>query len=122
MTPFEMTFDKVCDAIRSACTECDLRCRRADDIWDQAEVIQDIFSLIYRSRIVVCDFSKRNPNVLYEAGIAHTLGKPVIPVVQNPDDIPFDLRHLRFIKYHDNGEGREKLKRDVVLKLRGIIG
>lgn len=122
MMPFEMPFNKVSDTIRKACADCDLRCQRADNIWDQAEVIQDVFSLIYRSRVVVCDFSKRNPNVFYEAGIAHTLGKPVIPIVQNPEDIPFDLRHLRFIKYHDNGEGREKLRREVVQKLRTVIG
>lgn len=122
MMPFGMSFDRVSEAIRKSCTECDLRCQRGDDIWDEAEVVQDVFSLIYRSRVVVCDFSTRNPNVFYEAGIAHTLGKPVIPIVQNPEDIPFDLRHLRFIKYHDNGEGREKLKRDVAQKLRAIIG
>jgi hypothetical protein len=122
MMPFEMAFDKVYEAIRKACGECELRCQRADDIWDQAEVVQDVFSLIYRSRVVICDFSKRNPNVFYEAGIAHTLGKHVIPIVQNPEDIPFDLRHLRFIKYLDNGEGREKLKRDVAQKLGTTIG
>jgi hypothetical protein len=77
---------------------------------------------MYRSRLVVCDFSKRNPNVFYEAGIAHTLGKPVIPIVQNPEDIPFDLRHIRFIKYHDNREGREKLQHDIEQKLLNIIG
>jgi hypothetical protein len=99
-----------------------LRCQRADDIWDQAEVIQDVFSLIYRSRVVVCDFSNRNPNVFYEAGIAHTLGKPVVPIVQNAEHIPFDLGHLRFIKYHDNREGRNKLGRSVAQKLRAIIG
>jgi hypothetical protein len=122
MMPFDAGFAKVYEAIGKACMGCDLRHQRADDIWDEAEVIQDVFSLIYRSRVVVCDFSKRNPNVFYEAGIAHTLGKPVIPIVQNPEDIPFDLRHIRFIKYHDNGEGREKLKRDIEQKLRSIIG
>jgi hypothetical protein len=122
MMPFEMEFNAVSKALRQACTACSLRCQRADDIWNEAEVIQDIFSLIYRSRIVVCDFSGRNPNVFYEAGIAHTLGKPVIPIVQNPDDIPFDLRHIRFVKYHNNNEGRLNLARDVQQKLGAIIG
>ena len=122
MMPFDLGFAKVYEAIGEACAACDLRHQRADDIWDEAEVIQDVFSLIYRSRVVVCDFSKRNPNVFYEAGIAHTLGKIVIPIVQSTDDIPFDLRHIRFIKYHDNGEGRDNLKRDIEQKLRSIIG
>lgn len=121
MMPFEMSFDRVHNAVKAACGSAALRCLRADSIWDEAEVIQDIFSLIYRSRIVVCDFSGRNPNVFYEAGIAHTLGKTVIPIVQNADDIPFDLRHIRFIKYLNNGEGREGLKKVISAKLAAIV-
>jgi hypothetical protein len=122
MMPFDMPFNGVCAAIRKACDDCDLRCQRADDIWNEAEVIQDVFSLIYRSRVVICDFSKKNPNVFYEAGIAHTLGKIVIPIAQNADDVPFDIRHMRYIKYLDNSEGREKLRKDISQKLRTIIG
>jgi hypothetical protein len=121
MMPFDASFTSIYKAVKSACDDHALRCRRADDIWDEAEVIQDIFSLIYRSRIVVCDFSGRNPNVFYEAGIAHTLGRTVIPLVQNAGDIPFDLRHIRFIKYLNNGEGREELKKDLSTKLKRII-
>jgi hypothetical protein len=121
MMPFEMSFDRVYNAVKAACGTAALRCLRADDIWDEAEVIQDIFSLIYRSRIVVCDFTGRNPNVFYEAGIAHTLGKTVIPIVQSTDDIPFDLRHFRFIKYLNNGEGREALTKAISAKLAAII-
>jgi hypothetical protein len=86
------------------------------------EVIQDVCSLIYRSRVVICDFSGRNPNVFYEAGIAHTLGKVVIPIVQNAEDIPFDLRHIRFIRYLNNNEGRQVLADAITEKLRSIVG
>jgi hypothetical protein len=75
---------------------------RADDFWEHQAVIQDIVNLIARSRIVICDCSGRNPNVFYEAGIAHTLGKEVILITQNENDIPFDLRHLRYIRYLKN--------------------
>lgn len=122
MMPLDMSFKAVYEALKAACGAVELRCQRADDIWDEAEVIQDIFSLIYRSRVVICDFSGRNPNVFYEAGIAHTLGKLVIPIVQNEGDIPFDLRHIRYIKYLDNNEGRELLTNDIAAKLRTIIG
>jgi hypothetical protein len=121
MMPFDARFSDVFKAIKSASAEQSLRCQRADDIWDEAEVIQDVFSLIYRSRVVVCDFTERNPNVFYEAGIAHTLGKTVLPIVQNPADIPFDLQSLRFISYLDNREGRKALKDAVSAKLKGIV-
>ena len=37
--------------------------------------------------------------MFYETGIAHTLGKHVIPITQSSDDVPFDLRHHRYILY-----------------------
>lgn len=122
MMPFSMEFDAVFDAIKAACGIQNLRCQRADHIWDAPEVIQDVFSLIYRSHAVVCDFSGRNPNVFYEAGIAHTLGKTVVPIVQNRNDVPFDLGHIRYISYHDNAEGREALTAALADKLGQLAG
>jgi hypothetical protein len=55
-------------------------------------------SLIYRSKIVVCDFSSQNPNVFYEASVAHILGKHVIPIAQNANDVPFELRYHRYVR------------------------
>jgi len=105
MMPFEARFDGVHAAIRDAAAQVGLTCGRADNIWEHSVVIQDIFALIYRSTIVVCDFTGKNPNVFYEAGIAHVLGRHVVPITQQPDDIPFDLRHHRYSTYHANGEG-----------------
>jgi hypothetical protein len=121
MMPFEMKLDDVYKTIRRACETVGMTCQRADDVWEETEVIQDVFSLIYRSRIVVCDFSGRNPNVFYETGIAHTLGKPVIPLVQSDADAPFDLHHHRFIKYHNNGEGLGVLGGKLVARLKTLI-
>ena len=109
MMPFDASFNDVYTAIKTAADEVGLRCRRVDDIWENAEIIQDVVSLIDHSNIVVCDCSTRNPNVFYEIGIAHTLGREVILIAQSKEDVPFDLRHLRFIKYLNNDEGRSKL-------------
>lgn len=110
MMPFHPAFTPVYDNIKNAANNSGLTCLRADDIWNHSTVIQDIFSLIFESFIVVCDFTGKNPNVFYEAGIAHTLGKHVIPITQSEQDIPFDLQHHRYIKYLNNGEGLEKLR------------
>lgn len=109
MMPFDARFDAVHAAIKDAAEAAGLRCRRADDIWENPAVIQDVVTLIDRSKIVVCDCSDRNPNVFYEAGIAHTLGREVILITQSDEDIPFDLRHLRYVKYLNNAEGRAAL-------------
>ena len=77
--------------------------------------------MIFRSRVVVCDFSGSNPNVFYETGIAHTLGKHVIPITQSSDDVPFDLRHHRYILYLNNGEGRAKLQQHLQRRLARLF-
>lgn len=85
-------------------------------------MIQDVFSLIFQSYIVVCDFSGKNPNVFYEAGIAHTLGKHVVPITQSDQDIPFDLKHHRYAKYHNNGEGLQKLTETLISRFKTLAG
>jgi hypothetical protein len=122
MMPFSADFDLVYESIRQAATGAGFRCRRADDIWENAAIIQDVVSLIDRSRIVVCDCSNRNPNVFYEAGIAHTLGREVILISQNEQDLPFDLRHLRYIRYLDNNEGRVALTAALQARMITILG
>ena len=114
MMPFHPNFDEVYAALKCTAEAAGLRCRRADDIWENPAIIQDVVSLIDRSTMVICDCTGRNPNVFYEIGIAHTLGRDVILITQSEADIPFDLRHLRYVKYLNNGEGlaalTEKLK------------
>jgi hypothetical protein len=109
MMPFHPSFTPVYETLQRTAQVFGLRCRRADDIWENPAVIQDVVSLIDRSRVVICDCSTRNPNVFYEIGIAHTLGREVILITQSVEDIPFDLRHLRFVQYLNNGEGLNQL-------------
>jgi hypothetical protein len=68
MMPFDAGFTAVYDSIMAATEKVRLRCRRADDIWENPAIIQDIVSLIDRSRVVICDCTGRNPNVFYEIG------------------------------------------------------
>jgi hypothetical protein len=122
MMPFDAAFNSVYESIRAAGDNVGLRTRRADDIWENPEIIQDVVSLIDRSRVVICDCTGRNPNVFYEAGIAHTLGREVILITQANHDIPFDLRHLRYVLYLNNGEGRAALTVALQGRMQTILG
>ena len=99
MMPMNSDFKKVYKTIRKAVTDLDLKCKRADDIWQSAAIMQDVVDLITASRVVIVDCSQENPNVFYEMGIAHTLGRDVIPITQSDTDVPFDISHLRYVKY-----------------------
>jgi len=118
MMPFRRELDPVFQAITRASESNGLRCLRADDIWEESAIIQDIFNLVFRAQVVVVDFTGRNPNVMYETGIAHTLGKHVVPISQSLDDVPFDMTHHRVLKYLPNTEGFAKLEASLAAKLK----
>ena len=122
MMPFSGGFGSVYEAIRTELIGEGYECARADDFWLHAHIMQDIVELICTSRVVICDLSGKNPNVFYEAGIAHSLGKEVILITQSMEDVPFDLRALRCVTYLNNNEGRRKLAEDVAARLRTITG
>lgn len=120
MSPFTASFEPVFETVNSASVMNGMRTLRAKDIWSHSVVIQDVFSLIYKAQIVVCDFTGKNPNVFYEAGIAHTLGKHVVPITQSVTDIPFDLQHHRYLPYLNNVEGRAELQRALAERFRAL--
>jgi hypothetical protein len=120
MMPFSAEFAPVYAAIRKACATADLRCLRVDDIWEESIIIQDIINLIFRANIVIVDFTAKNPNVMYETGIAHTLGKHVVPISQSLSDVPFDLTHHRILKYLPNQQGLNSLEASLAGRLQQV--
>ena len=99
----------------------DLTVGRADDFFTAHSVMEDVWKAVYRSRAVIADCTTRNPNVFYEIGMAHTVGKPVILITQDESDIPFDLRHLRYIVYAYTPPGMEIFEHKLRLTLQEIL-
>lgn len=87
------------DHILKITNELDISCKRGDDFFSANSVINDVWSAIFHAELCIVDCTGRNPNVFYELGIAHTLGRPAILIAQDISDIPFDVRHLRIIIY-----------------------
>ena len=96
-------------------------CLRADDIYDNQPIIEDIWQHINEARLILAELSGRNANVFYEAGIAHTVGKEVILITQSMDDVPFDLRHLRCIVYDYTPKGIMNLEKNLINTVMHIL-
>ena len=122
MMPFNAGFTPVYESMKAGVEAAGMRCLRADDIWERDHILDDVLSLIWRARVVIADLSGKNPNVFYEVGIAHTLGRDTILVAQSMDDIPFDLQGIRALKYLNNGEGRDALTKGIATRLNTITG
>ncbi len=96
--------------------------RRADEIFGSQPVMNDIWDAINEAYIIVADVTGRNPNVMYEIGMAHTVGKKVIILTQTMDDVPFDLRHIRCIVYEDSPVGLAELRRVITVTIQYEAG
>lgn len=115
--PFRDRFNGVYhNIVRPIATSLNLTVKRGDDFTSvRGAIMQEVWAALNACRLVIVETTEVNANVYYELGIAHTLGKPAILLTQNRDvqDIPFDIRHLRFIVYDNTIEGGEKLAQDL---------
>jgi nucleoside 2-deoxyribosyltransferase len=62
-------------------------------------IMNQVWDYIRHADAVIADVTGRNPNVLYEAGMAHALGKPVVLLLQETETAPFDIAAERRIPY-----------------------
>ena len=121
MMPFKNEFNPIYETIKATCASLNLKTLRVDEIYGPTKIVDDIFAAIVQSRLVISDLTGRNPNVLYETGLAHAQGHDVIAIVQNGNDVPFDLKQFRYVPYLPNEEGLTKLQRDLRESILSVI-
>jgi hypothetical protein len=75
--------------------------------------MEDVKTEIAEADLVVVDFTDKNPNVYYEAGLADAWNKDWIILAQSTDDLTFDVRHIRCILYSNRMGADKKLETDL---------
>jgi nucleoside 2-deoxyribosyltransferase len=101
--------------IKAAATAAGTYCERIDEQIFEESILDRIYNQITKADLIIADMTGRNPNVFYEVGYAHALGKSVILLTQVADDIPFDLQHYTHIVY---GAKISKLKEELENRIR----
>ena len=111
LMPFHSDYDKIYNRIIRASKDHRFICRRSDNAYKPGEIMKYTIELILKAQIIIGVLDGRNPNVYYELGIAHSVGKPVILVAKDNEKatIPFDLRQHRFIFYTSLNDLQKKL-------------
>jgi hypothetical protein len=123
LCPFTEAFNTIYnDHVRKSATAAGFTIERADEIFGTDPIIDDIWQAINSSAVITADVTGRNPNVMYEIGMAHTVGRPVIIMTQTMDDVPFDLKHFRFITYDYTPRGCTSLEEKLANTLRFLKG
>ncbi|QGQ93790.1 hypothetical protein EHS13_02155 [Paenibacillus psychroresistens] len=104
LTPFHSDERDTYETIRDVCNNASLRCERGDETFIQTDILPHVLKSIFRARVVIVNLNGRNPNVFYELGLAHALGKPTILLSKSLNELPFDLKSKRIIIYNDFNE------------------
>lgn len=109
------------DHIKTTVESINFTCLRADEIVGTNLITRDVWENINRARFIIADLSGQNPNVFYEVGLAHALGKEVILLTQTLDDVPFDLKTLRCIIYDYTPRGIKELEKKLSSTIKAIM-
>lgn len=91
--------------------------QKTDNIVHKDDILMNVILLIIQSEWIIVNIDGRNPNVYYELGIAHAIGKKTIIISQskyssediNNQDIGFDIRQRKIIIYKDEMDLKDKL-------------
>jgi nucleoside 2-deoxyribosyltransferase len=95
--PFDSEMDDLWEiGIMETLSQLGYECVRADGMTSPGFVMSQVFEQIARADIVLGEMSGRNPNVFYEIGFAHALGKPTILLAKSKEDLEvFDTQGFR---------------------------
>lgn len=92
-------FQSVRDVVVASASTKGFAAEVSKDLATPGLITDQIWQGIRRSDVVVADISGHNPNVFYELGLAHALGKEVILIAQGSERPPFDVSTARLLSY-----------------------
>lgn len=98
-------------------TDAGMDCVRGDDVLRINDLSNNVWNSIVRAGLIICEISVPNPNVFYELGIAHALGKDCFLLFQKNIPLPADIRGAHYYAYDPNDlAGARKMLADELIK------
>ena len=85
----------------------------AHRISEPGSITKQIITEIYSAKLVVANLTNRNPNVMYELALRHSLGKPVIMIAEKGTPLPSDIVMERTIFYQNDARGVIELRENI---------
>jgi hypothetical protein len=108
--------------LEPAVSELGLEAVRADHIELPGLITKHVIDYLYEAPLVIADLTDANPNVFYELGIRHALGKPAIHIIDANGSLPFDLQGMRTIIFdYKSLQSIEAAKKEVLRQAKLII-
>ncbi len=117
--PFSQELTGVYYEVKKIVEGAGFKCLRADELSGATKITDDIWLYIQRARFAIADITGSNANVFYEVGLSHALGKPVILLIKEGHDVPFDLKGIRYLKY--SSSNLADLRKGLLGQIKGCL-
>lgn len=99
------------EVIFPVCTDFGYEVIRADNIYTNSLIVEDIAQSIREASLVLADVTPNNANVYYEVGFAHGIQKPTILLSDRKrEKLPFDISGFRLIFYDNSIAGKSEVE------------
>lgn len=107
--------------ITPAAKECGYDPIRADQISEPGIITTQVIQHIVEDPLVIADLTDRNPNVFYELAIRHAIKKPLVQMIREGDQIPFDVAGTRTVHVdHQDLDSVEEAKREIIKQIQAV--
>jgi len=116
---YDVLYDEV---IKPVCEELNYDPIRGDEVASCTLILNDIITSIRNSSVIIAEITPDNPNVFYEVGYAHALGKPTILLCEKGmrNKLPFDVSGFRTIFYDNSIGGKRQVEEKLKEHLENI--
>ena len=115
--PTDASLDDILDTIKSACEECGIHAKRIDEDQSNDRITDRIVDSIRTAEFVIVDLTLARPNVFFEAGFAHGLGKTPVYIAKQGTKPEFDIKDYPIIFFRNMKELKLRLNE----RLKGLL-
>ena len=107
--------------IRPAVESLGYLATRADEISQPGNITTQVIQRIIDDPLVIADLTERNPNVYYELAVRHAIRKPFVQIIQEGEEIPFDVAGTRTIFFNLQDPDRvANAKNEMIEQIRAL--
>jgi ubiquinone/menaquinone biosynthesis C-methylase UbiE len=99
--PFRKELDNVYFAIQTIGKDLNCEVIRVDELQTTDKITDRILTDIIDSNLIVADVTHHNANVFYEVGYAFAVGKELLLIAKNVENLPFDIKGYNVATYSD---------------------
>jgi hypothetical protein len=109
--PHDAALEDVLEAIKETARRCGLYAERIDEPASNERITDRVLESLRKAEYVIVDLRGSRPNVFYEAGYAHGIGKIPIYVARQGTTLEFDLKDYPVIFFKNMTELKGSLEK-----------